>query len=581
MVNRKILFTLAVTTILLILPTTTLAHYLRVPIITSNSSTNEDRQNNRNVINEKTIGWKEPTKLEINEISKRANFKLDEETKMKASQQFELGKEECGFTVQIPNFLATNATVYVVLKRYLYYRPGFKYDVIKPNKTILTPALKAYFLLPGSVTEGAVWFKTYVVLPKVRSEWLKLSYSAVKFIPCKRFSRMSGGQLERGIPGFESLKCDFEDARKCHWVALQSDESFERVRSAECLWRREHTKWISSGMQVDQKDDTQWFAASMTSPSLVMSSFLLSPLMRRSSDTVEVSFYHAVTPGSGLVVRVVGEYFEDVEDSLAHTVVNRSSSVKVEEDNWVFARVQVEVPSDFDSFHSYERAKAKAFIRDCEPSTVAAIDDIVVNFKQPSCSTEKEGSTFLDCHFTAKISDDGETGKDDLTDAICNWTGSHGRWTMTNKQTNEYDYWDGVNTEQLEGRGDVLSFVPAQGVGRLGNTLWSPYLVANSNCSCVMTFQYFIDGTDTPRLTVVIRYRDSVETVRSLWESEAHVNVPVGEWRKARVNLGISEGDFRLELHVGDVADAKTDYVNLDDFKFEGCDFSPATVGEE
>ena len=49
------------------------------------------------------------------------------------------------------------------------------------------------------------------------------------------------------------------------------------------------------------------------------------------------------------------------------------------------------------------------------------------------------------------MSDDGENGKDDLTDAICNWTGSHGRWTMTNKQTNEYDYWDGVNTEQLEG----------------------------------------------------------------------------------------------------------------------------------
>ena len=57
----------------------------------------------------------------------------------------------------------------------------------------------------------------------------------------------------------------------------------------------------------------------------------------------------------------------------------------------------------------------------------------------------------MDCQFTAKISDDGETGKDDLTDAICNWTGSHGRWTMTNKQTNEYYYWDGVNTEQLEG----------------------------------------------------------------------------------------------------------------------------------
>ena len=38
-------------------------NFNKVPIITSNSSTNEDRQNNRNVINEKTIGWKEPTKL--------------------------------------------------------------------------------------------------------------------------------------------------------------------------------------------------------------------------------------------------------------------------------------------------------------------------------------------------------------------------------------------------------------------------------------------------------------------------------------------------------------------------------------
>ena len=268
---------------------------------------------------------------------------------MKASQQFELGKEECGFTVQIPNFLATNATVYVVLKRYLYYRPGFKYDVIKPNKIILTPALKAYFLLPGSVTEGAVWFKTYVVLPKVRSELLELLYSAVKFLPCKRFSRVSGGQLERGISGFESSKCNFEDARKCHRVALQSDgKRFARARFAEFLWRREHSKWISSGMH--QKDDTQWYSASKTS-SLMTSSYLISPLMGRSSNFVEVSFYHVVAPGSGLVVRVVGEYFEDVEDSLAHTVVNRSSSVKVEEDNWVFARVQVEIPSDFDSFH--------------------------------------------------------------------------------------------------------------------------------------------------------------------------------------------------------------------------------------
>ena len=104
-------------------------------------------------------------------------------------------------------------------------------------------------------------------------------------------------------------------------------------------------------MRVDRNDDTQWFAASKTSPSLMTSSFLLSPLMRRSSDVVEVSFYHLVTPGSGLAVRVVGEHFEDVEDGVAHTVVNRSSSVWVEEDSWVFARVQVEVPSDFDSFH--------------------------------------------------------------------------------------------------------------------------------------------------------------------------------------------------------------------------------------
>ena len=167
---------------------------------------------------------------------------MNEGTKMKASQIFQLGKQECGFTVQIPNFLATNATVYVVLKRYFYYRSGFRYDVIKPNKTIVTPALKAYFLLPGSVTEREVWFKTYVVLPKQRSDWLKLSYSAVKFLPCKSFNTMSGGRLERGIPGFENSKCDFEDARKCHWVALQSDgESFERVRSAECLRRRENS----------------------------------------------------------------------------------------------------------------------------------------------------------------------------------------------------------------------------------------------------------------------------------------------------------------------------------------------------
>ena len=45
-------------------------------------------------------------------------------------------------------------------------------------------------------------------------------------------------------------------------------------------------------------------------------------------------------------------------------------------------------------------------------------------------------------------------------------------------------------------RGDVLSFVPSQGLGVLGNTLWSPYLVANSNCSCVMTFIYLIYGPD-------------------------------------------------------------------------------------
>ena len=209
--------------------------------------------------------------------------------------------------------------------------------------------MKAYFLLPGSVTEGAVWFKTYVVLPKVRSELLELLYSAVKFLSCKRFSRVSGGQLERGISGFESSKCNFEDARKCHRVALQSDgKRFARARFAEFLWRREHSKWISSGMH--QKDDTQWYSASKTS-SLMTSSYLISPLMGRSSNFVEVSFYHVVTPGSCLVVRVVDEYFEYVEDSLAHPVVNRSSLVKVEEDNWVFARVQVKIPSEFDSYH--------------------------------------------------------------------------------------------------------------------------------------------------------------------------------------------------------------------------------------
>ena len=50
------------------------------------------------------------------------------------------------------------------------------------------------------------------------------------------------------------------------------------------------------------------------------------------------------------------------------------------------------------------------------------------------------------------MSDDGKVEKDDLTDAICNWTGSNGRWKMTNKLTYE-DYYelDGVNTEQLEG----------------------------------------------------------------------------------------------------------------------------------
>lgn len=285
--------------------------------------------------------------LEMEQISKATGFNLTDESEALASPEYEYYFEEyCGFTVQIErHFSFENAQVLIVLKSHLNDSDDHKIDVFPPNKIISTPtALKAYFLNSEKLKQAS-FFKIFLILPKTALTFLSSDpNSTVNFIPCKHFYKMSHNKKkpEKGIPGFETefpMRCDFEVPSDCHWVALRSGgKTFERVQSADGVKR---------GMYVDD-ERPKWFA--MTSSTL--SSLFVSPLIERRFDVVEVSFFYVVAPGSSLSVFAVDENFkvEDLRDGSAYgqeTNFNKTTKYN----NWVFARVQVEVPSHFHSFH--------------------------------------------------------------------------------------------------------------------------------------------------------------------------------------------------------------------------------------
>ena len=255
-------------------------------------------------------------------------------------------ENDCGFTVQIERNLSfENAQILIILKRRLNGSNDPKVDVLTSNKMISTPtAFKAYFLNSEKIRQ-ANFFKIFLYLPKIVNTFLSSDpNSTVNFIPCKHFYKMSHKTEnkipEKGIPGFKTefpMRCNFEVPSDCHWVSLRSGgESFERVQYADD---------VKMGMRVDDARH-KWFA--MTSST--SSSLFISPLIERRFDVVEVSLYYVVAPGSSLSVFAVDENFkvEDLRDGFdAVTILNKTTNYN----SWIFARVQIEVPSDFHSFH--------------------------------------------------------------------------------------------------------------------------------------------------------------------------------------------------------------------------------------
>uniref|UniRef100_H2Z052 MAM domain-containing protein n=1 Tax=Ciona savignyi TaxID=51511 RepID=H2Z052_CIOSA len=96
-------------------------------------------------------------------------------------------------------------------------------------------------------------------------------------------------------------------------------------------------------------------------------------------------------------------------------------------------------------------------------------------------------------------------------------------------------------------------------------------MIANSNCSCVMSLLYLLRGVWAPRLEVNLIYDDGSTNgmLVSHWSRHGHVS---NDWETATVLLNLRTWrPFLVEILVKDVTDSKGD-VHIDDLLFYECD---------
>jgi len=240
--------------------------------------------------------------------------------------------------------------------------------------------------------------------------------------------------------------------------------------------------------------------------------------------------------------------------------------------NWRFNRIVKAVPSKYEKFHVLLKATVvnnstcRVEIKNyCEITSTVAIDEISVESFYEECTAGSGNGSVLDSNFE---------------------NGSSGSWNT--QGTTVYD--SKTKTESFHSSQRMLvdkvftgrsKYVLGFDMLRDKAALVSPKLVAKSNCSCSMSFEYFRNlqkNYDSAEVNLIQKFGVDrslhAKHQKTLFRSNRKRHVKK-TWESAEVSINLVDDGvpFQFELNTA-VIDETRGYFFLDNIVFRNCDIS-------
>uniref|UniRef100_H2XXE3 MAM domain-containing protein n=1 Tax=Ciona intestinalis TaxID=7719 RepID=H2XXE3_CIOIN len=357
----------------------------------------------------------------------------------------------------------------------------------------------------------------------------------------------------------------------CRWWNVGEIDNGEFVRS-------EADSCMSQGAP-SQNPHATWFLL-MTPDDVDKRAYVISPKMQGGVSHLILSLWYAIKCDGSFLRAYVIRSIRDIRTVTSQSEYLLEIKGLKTTIHWKFESFQLAIPTNFETFHvvleGFTPVNASCtgylcynnvdFVHPYPTKALVAIDKMSLELKHDQCNlTVKNQSHELDCRF--------QDSNNSFT--YCTWTSFSPYGDIAYPEFNSWvgensgdviDDRHGATLEHLEGRGYILRF------DGLGNTnsehyLRSPKVVANSNCSCVMSFLYLLRGVWAPRLEVNLIYDDGTEDGLSVshWSRHGHVS---DNWETATALLNLQTGhSFQVEILVKDITDSKGD-AHIDDLLF-------------
>jgi len=341
----------------------------------------------------------------------------------------------------------------------------------------------------------------------------------------------------------------------CDWMKLRSNDvtkMFQHVQQNDCTKR---------GL-VSIPEGEKWFlsmsSTSSTNTSQVTSSYIISPLIERSTNHVMLSYYYQMSNNLSNINVYVSERYFDLK--LLKKFSAPSSQINTPSNDWNREQIQIAVPAELDFFHIIIEGILK---EEKHSTTCLALDDVTITTVHDICL--KDSGDFLNCAFQI-----------DESSSFCRWKASG------DPEYDNFD-WDIIHSgwesyklleSHLKDRGFILKLEGV--VGEDYVYFRSPLVLANSNCSCYMSMMYLMRGMFAPRFTVVLVHGEDQNSrsrpYTTLWSEFGHQG---DEWVNVKIVVPLRNDGvpFQVEIRASEIADARGN-AYIDDIKFDQCDLN-------
>jgi len=391
----------------------------------------------------------------------------------------------------------------------------------------------------------------------------------LSYLPCIYFTPIDetvkiNRKLEANflnIEHYQTDRCSFEYIKNsrlhCNWWKFSGGKSMDEFKLVDTT--HQSSVIFSSGVRLKHREVKYFLSLIGNSErrSNISKAYIVSPIFHSTdSKTAIISFYHIMCNGTTIKAYIVPKNID-----FLNFIVNSKPAFEFKKEAlfWNFTKMKVQIPENFSHFQvvlegsvsNSEKCGKESFN---SLSSTVGIDELYVHAYYQTCSRVDVKTSLLDVNF--------ENNSYGL------WRRK--LWTIYSNKTHESDNKNlfDENHQHILGL-DLFNHASASS----SSYFKTPFLLANSNCTCQISFNYFENNYE-PALVLIqtIGLELAFTSRKTLWYESAATN----SWRNSTVEIKLVNNNrpFVLEFTSRYLHEETKSYTYIDNIRISKCDLS-------